>query len=194
MIKPFDLHGLQTYDLQSRPSKVFIEELARHARAKLVLVGRTTFPPREEWQGVVAARGEQDALSRKLAKLMAIEAAGGELVKDGSRHRSAGGVLVQLVKQTATAEEKRACFRDGSNCNSARTMVSSTPTPRIWSKRGSLPRPALPMRCRSSSVGIPSTPKVTRCNGYEYRWSMSNSSSPPCASRSSKGNVPEPPR
>jgi hypothetical protein len=29
MNKPFDLHGLHTYDLQSRPSKVFIEELGR---------------------------------------------------------------------------------------------------------------------------------------------------------------------
>src|SRR5438105_6698459 len=29
MMKPFDLQGLKTYDLQSRPSKVFIEELGR---------------------------------------------------------------------------------------------------------------------------------------------------------------------
>jgi deoxyhypusine synthase len=29
MSKPFDLHGLKTYDLQSRPSKVFIEDLGR---------------------------------------------------------------------------------------------------------------------------------------------------------------------
>jgi hypothetical protein len=27
--KPFDLHGLKTYDLQSRPSKVFVEDLGR---------------------------------------------------------------------------------------------------------------------------------------------------------------------
>src|SRR5438552_12668324 len=27
MIKPFDLHGLKTYDLQSRPSRVFVEDL-----------------------------------------------------------------------------------------------------------------------------------------------------------------------
>jgi len=29
MSKPFDLHGLKTYDLQSRPSKVFVEDLGR---------------------------------------------------------------------------------------------------------------------------------------------------------------------
>ena len=31
MSKPFDLHGLKTYDLQSRPSKVFVEDLGRPA-------------------------------------------------------------------------------------------------------------------------------------------------------------------
>jgi hypothetical protein len=30
---PFDLHGLRTYDLQSRPSKVFVEDLGRPLRA-----------------------------------------------------------------------------------------------------------------------------------------------------------------
>src|SRR5262249_17051552 len=29
MTKPFDLQGLKTYDLQSRPSKVFVEELGK---------------------------------------------------------------------------------------------------------------------------------------------------------------------
>ncbi len=29
MLKPFDLHGLKTYDLRSRPSKVFVEDLGR---------------------------------------------------------------------------------------------------------------------------------------------------------------------
>ena len=27
--KPFDLHGLKTYDLKTRPSKVFVEDLGR---------------------------------------------------------------------------------------------------------------------------------------------------------------------
>src|ERR1700730_5710243 len=33
MIKPFDLHGLKTYDLESRPSKVFHEDLGRPVTA-----------------------------------------------------------------------------------------------------------------------------------------------------------------
>lgn len=33
-MKPFDLHGLKTYDLQSRPSKVFVEDLGRPASAE----------------------------------------------------------------------------------------------------------------------------------------------------------------
>jgi hypothetical protein len=32
-MKPFDLHGLKTYDLQSRPSKVFVEDLGTPASA-----------------------------------------------------------------------------------------------------------------------------------------------------------------
>ena len=28
-MKPFDLQGLRTYDLRSRPSKVFVEDLGR---------------------------------------------------------------------------------------------------------------------------------------------------------------------
>src|SRR5262249_54849597 len=31
MIKPFDLHGLKTYELKSRPSKVFYEDLGQPA-------------------------------------------------------------------------------------------------------------------------------------------------------------------
>jgi deoxyhypusine synthase len=37
MIKPFDLHGLKTYDLESRPSKVFHEDLGRPVGAGATL-------------------------------------------------------------------------------------------------------------------------------------------------------------
>jgi hypothetical protein len=33
MMKPFDLHGLKTYDLQCRPSKVFVEDLGQPLKA-----------------------------------------------------------------------------------------------------------------------------------------------------------------
>ena len=32
-MKPFDLHGLKTYDLASRPSKVFVEDLGQPVEA-----------------------------------------------------------------------------------------------------------------------------------------------------------------
>jgi acyl transferase domain-containing protein/thioesterase domain-containing protein len=56
-------------------------ELAAHlaatARAKLVLVGRTPLPPRSRWEALAAAGG---ALGRRVAKVLEIEAAGGEVL------------------------------------------------------------------------------------------------------------------
>jgi thioesterase domain-containing protein/NAD(P)-dependent dehydrogenase (short-subunit alcohol dehydrogenase family) len=49
--------------------------LARTARAKVVLLGRTPLPPRSRWSALAAAGG---ALGERLGKLLAIEAAGGE--------------------------------------------------------------------------------------------------------------------
>jgi NAD(P)-dependent dehydrogenase (short-subunit alcohol dehydrogenase family) len=54
--------------------------LAREAAAKLVLVGRTPFPEREGWDAWLAAHGEADPTSRRIGKLLAIEALGGEVM------------------------------------------------------------------------------------------------------------------
>ncbi|HEY4590873.1 MAG TPA: KR domain-containing protein, partial [Thermoanaerobaculia bacterium] len=54
--------------------------LAREAAAKLVLVGRTPFPDREGWDSWLAAHGEEDPVSRRIRKLLAIEAQGGEVM------------------------------------------------------------------------------------------------------------------
>ena len=35
--RPFDLHGLKTYDLSSRPSKVFVEDLGRPVEADVTV-------------------------------------------------------------------------------------------------------------------------------------------------------------
>ncbi|HEY0512849.1 MAG TPA: amino acid adenylation domain-containing protein [Thermoanaerobaculia bacterium] len=56
------------------------ELLARTASAKLVLVGRTPLPEREIWSSWLAAHGEGDATSRRIQKLRAIEALGGEVM------------------------------------------------------------------------------------------------------------------
>ena len=54
--------------------------LAREAAAKLVLVGRTPFPGRESWDAWLAAHGEEDPTSRRIRKLLAVEALGGEVM------------------------------------------------------------------------------------------------------------------
>ena len=54
--------------------------LARTARAKLVLVGRTRFPERGEWDAWLASHPEDDRTSAKIRKLLALEADGGAVL------------------------------------------------------------------------------------------------------------------
>ncbi|RKG98939.1 SDR family oxidoreductase [Corallococcus sp. CA053C] len=56
------------------------EHLAAAVRARLVLVGRSPFPPREEWEAWRVAHGEQDDVSRKIHRLRAMEALGAEVL------------------------------------------------------------------------------------------------------------------
>ena len=56
------------------------EQIAKAARGvKLVLVGRTGLPAREQWDGVVAERGADDRVSRQIAAVRALEALGAEV-------------------------------------------------------------------------------------------------------------------
>ncbi|HEX2188135.1 MAG TPA: SDR family NAD(P)-dependent oxidoreductase, partial [Longimicrobiaceae bacterium] len=54
--------------------------LAREARAKLVLVGRSAFPAREEWDAWLESHEATDATSRRIGALRALEALGAEVV------------------------------------------------------------------------------------------------------------------
>jgi phthiocerol/phenolphthiocerol synthesis type-I polyketide synthase E len=54
---------------------VFAEYLARDFRARLVLVGRSALPPREEWESRMAADGDP-----RIAKLLELEALGAEVM------------------------------------------------------------------------------------------------------------------
>ncbi|MEM7354315.1 MAG: SDR family NAD(P)-dependent oxidoreductase, partial [Acidobacteriota bacterium] len=56
------------------------EELAVRLSARLVLVGRSELPERSTWQTWSETHGEDDPTSRRLARLAAIEAAGGEVL------------------------------------------------------------------------------------------------------------------
>jgi len=67
------------------------EDLARSFRARLVLVGRTPLPPREEWPALAEARSEgqsptagtataESLIAEKVARLLALEEAGAEVL------------------------------------------------------------------------------------------------------------------
>ena len=60
------------------------EELARAVRAKLVLLGRSSFPARSVWPAWLAARGEADRVSRRIRKLQALEILGSEVMVCGA--------------------------------------------------------------------------------------------------------------
>ena len=75
------------------------EHLARTAKAKLVLLGRTGLPARTEWQRSIAQGG---AIAARLRKVQAIEALGGEVL-------SVGGDVSVLddMRAVATLVEER---------------------------------------------------------------------------------------
>jgi len=53
------------------------EHLAKQVRARLVLTGRSVFPPREEWEQRLSA---QDAVSHKIRRILAMEELGAEVI------------------------------------------------------------------------------------------------------------------
>jgi acyl transferase domain-containing protein/acyl carrier protein len=54
--------------------------LAREWKAKLVLVGRTTLPQREQWSEWLETHPAQDAVSRKIRGIQALESAGAQVM------------------------------------------------------------------------------------------------------------------
>jgi non-ribosomal peptide synthase protein (TIGR01720 family) len=76
------------------------EYLARTVRARLVLLGRSAFPARAEWAAWLDAHSEQDAIGRKIRRLIALEETGAEVL-----------VLSADVTDDAQAE---AAFREAS--------------------------------------------------------------------------------
>ena len=59
------------------------EHLAKTAKARVVLIGRTLMPPRDQW-ATVAKRGASDQLRHQVTRLLAIEAAGGDVMTMGA--------------------------------------------------------------------------------------------------------------
>jgi hypothetical protein len=99
-MKPFDVHGLKTYDLDSRPSKVFREDLGRPA-------GHET--PVGEWlEGLprqlagLALRRVRDHLCRAHADgHTAVAALGGHVIKTGCTPYLIDWVRAGVVKAVA---------------------------------------------------------------------------------------------
>lgn len=58
---------------------LFARELARHVRARIVLVGRTPLPPRSEWDRYASAYGSRDKIGRAIVALREIEQLGGKV-------------------------------------------------------------------------------------------------------------------
>ncbi len=56
------------------------EELARNARARLALLGRSTFPAPQDWAPWLAAHAEDDRVSRVIRRLRALEELGAEIL------------------------------------------------------------------------------------------------------------------
>ncbi len=54
--------------------------LARTVQAKLVLVGRTGLPPRQQWEHVLTNRGETDGIGQQICKVLALEAQGSSVL------------------------------------------------------------------------------------------------------------------
>ena len=56
------------------------EYLAKTVQAKLILIGRSAFPDRDEWSQWLSDYGDQDSVSRKILKLQELEALGAEVL------------------------------------------------------------------------------------------------------------------
>ncbi len=59
---------------------VLAESLARAVKARLIITARSAFPPMSAWSRWVAAHGEDDDVSRRIAVLRTVEENGGEVI------------------------------------------------------------------------------------------------------------------
>jgi hypothetical protein len=92
-MKPFDLHGLKTYDLASRPSKVFVEDLGRPADPGPGVATWLDALPRQLAGGVL--RRVRDHVCRAHEEgHTAVAAVGGHVIKTGC-----GPYLVDWIRR-----------------------------------------------------------------------------------------------
>ena len=80
---------------------VFAGYLARTAHARLVLIGRTALPPRDSWTDYTATADPNDPLRRKIDAVLALEAAGGQVLVCAANvaDRAAMAAVIEEAKQ-----------------------------------------------------------------------------------------------
>ncbi len=81
------------------------EYLAKNFQAKLILVNRSALPPRDQWNHWLNQHAPQDATSRKIRKVLALEASGAEVMvcaADVSHRSQLGSVIEQAVGHFGT--------------------------------------------------------------------------------------------
>ncbi|GAB1541057.1 hypothetical protein NUACC21_37270 [Scytonema sp. NUACC21] len=77
------------------------EHLAQAVQAKLILIGRSALPERQEWEQWLATHGDRDDVSRKLRKVQELEALGAEVLvigADVTDENQMLGVIAQASK------------------------------------------------------------------------------------------------
>jgi len=90
-------------------------------------LGETATLPRAQIERAVRHLGEERA-GGLLAEALALQAAGGELLPDGSRARTVGGIFFRLVRHRASARERAAIFwPDGRPARRAKSANSAAP-------------------------------------------------------------------
>lgn len=100
MIKPIDLHGLKTYDLQSRPSKVFVEDLGQPVGPDATVADWIDSLPRQ--LAGKDLRRVRDALCRAHDEGRTVVAAlGGHVIKTGCAPYLIDWIHKGLIKAVA---------------------------------------------------------------------------------------------
>ncbi|NEQ08206.1 MAG: SDR family NAD(P)-dependent oxidoreductase [Moorea sp. SIO4E2] len=81
---------------------VLAEYLANTVRAKLILIGRSAFPERSEWEQWLTTHDQQDKISRKIQKIKELEATGAQVLIV----RADLGSRVEMESAIAKASER----------------------------------------------------------------------------------------
>jgi acyl transferase domain-containing protein/acyl carrier protein len=81
---------------------ILAEHLGREAKARLILTGRSQFPPREEWDHWLAGHDPEEKISRRIRKIRELEALGARVLVS-----SADVANFQQMRQVITRAEQQ---------------------------------------------------------------------------------------